>query len=53
VTFKAPKTTIAVFIALAVAALAYGQQPRLDDALLDHLVGQWILTGTRRSAAST
>jgi hypothetical protein len=37
-------TLIFCFAALAMPALA--QQPTLRDSLLDHLVGNWILTGT-------
>jgi hypothetical protein len=37
--------SLMLFAALSAAVLAYGQQPILHDALLDHFAGHWVLEG--------
>jgi hypothetical protein len=40
------RKTILAFCCLALASPALAQQPTFHDALLDSLVGHWVLTGT-------
>ena len=37
--------SLMLFAALSAVVLAYGQQPILHDALLDHFLGHWVLEG--------
>ena len=37
---------LTLLAAMSAAALVHGQQPLLQDALLDHFLGHWVLEGT-------
>jgi hypothetical protein len=51
--FRSLTRNAVLALALAVAAPSFGQQPTLNDSLLDHMAGNWVLEGTIRGKETT